>query len=78
MMVSSALFQLGVSSSICSSVVQRKVGTALRRSVAFHWKVSSTAAITRKPRTTAIQSSVRQVRDDADDAGVAGAGWVSA
>ena len=57
---SSALSQFGVSSSICSFVVQRKVGTTLRRSATFHWKVSSTAVMTRKPSTTAIQSSVRQ------------------
>ena len=56
----SALFQLGVSKATCSSVVQRKVGTTLRRSATFHWKVSSTAVMTRKPSTTAIQSSVRQ------------------
>jgi nitrate reductase NapAB chaperone NapD len=69
------LFQFGVSNAICSLVVQRKVGTTLRRSATFHWKVSSTAVMTKKPSTTAIQSSVRQAREV--EAG-AETGWVRA
>jgi len=74
------VFQLGVSSSICSLVVQRKLGTTLRRSATFHWKVKSTAVMTTNPSTTAIQSSVRQYRvTEGDAAGAAApAGWVRA
>jgi hypothetical protein len=68
------LFQFGVSSSICSLVVQRSVGTTLRKSATFHWKVSSTAVMTRKPSTTAIQSSVRQTREGVAATGAAGTG----
>ena len=57
--VSSAPIQPGVSDAIWLSVVQRKLGTTFRRSTTFHWKASSTAAITTNPRTTATQSSVR-------------------
>ena len=59
---SSAAVQPGVSEAIWLSVVQRKVGTTLRRSNTFHWNSTSTVVMTRKPSTTAIQSSVRHGR----------------
>ncbi len=59
---SSAAIQPGVCAAIWLSVVHRKFGTTLRRSNTFHWNSTSTVVITRKPSTTAIQSSVRHDR----------------
>ena len=73
---SSAAFHPGVSEVIWLSVVQRKVGTTLRRSNTFHWNNTSTVVITRKPSTTAIQSSVRHDRAAAVGAATLAAGTV--
>src|SRR5262245_372608 len=67
-MESSVSIQPGVIAAIWLSVVQRKVGTTLRRSTTFHWNSVTTVAMTRNPRITAIQSSVRHRRATATGA----------